>query len=538
MPPNVSIAFRTWLKANTGMKLSYDSSVTRILYEGITNYDSLLDFDTKSIQSLPAVCKGAIPAIEADLAEAVEAEAAVPGANISTISTRRLIIAVSAVKYYSSIGRIITPASMHYTNVLSNFKIEWEDYESLRKQDDPDVPSISDKDNDRKVIKWVPIFIDCTSRTYGSRGPLSYVLRDSATVPTEDDDPLQDQSYFGESGSLQEELIARLPHTGAIYENDNATVYMMIEKSSRGTSVESTIKGFARRKDGRGAFLALIANHAGDVKYRAIMKKKMNLLQNIKWNGRSYPLESHVSNHRTAVDDLNECSAHITVAVPDQSQRVEYLIDSISCADTTLQAAIGLVRANTNNMREDFEAAASTLIEVDPYRRSNKSGATPRTANISAIDFSAGRGSSGVDLRWYPHKEFNKLPDEHKKELRDWMGSQEGKKAMRKSRANANKKRSQENGDKSTGGNWKKKMKKAMKTPHGLKSVMSVLAEEEKTNQGLIAALTSSVILPPPPVPPTPVPPSAPPIVAQASALQVAFPSTSVKLQSILKNSR
>ena len=85
MPPNVSIAFRTWLKANTGMKLSYDSSVTRILYEGITNYDSLLDFDTKSIQSLPAVCKGAIPAIEADLAEAVEAEAAVPGANISTI---------------------------------------------------------------------------------------------------------------------------------------------------------------------------------------------------------------------------------------------------------------------------------------------------------------------------------------------------------------------------------------------------------------------------------------------------------------------
>ena len=124
MPPNVTLAFHTWLKANTGMKLSYDSSVTRILYEGITNCDSLLDFDTKSIQSLPAVCKGAIPAIEADLAEAVEAEAVVPGANISTISTRRLIIAVSAVKYYSSIGHNITPASMHYTNVLSDFKIE------------------------------------------------------------------------------------------------------------------------------------------------------------------------------------------------------------------------------------------------------------------------------------------------------------------------------------------------------------------------------------------------------------------------------
>jgi hypothetical protein len=534
--PTTTIAFRAWLKANTGMKLGYDSSVTRILYEGITNYISLLDFDTKSIQSLPSTCKNAIPAIEANADENIVAELAVAGANISTISTRRLIVAVSAVKYYTSVGRTITPASMHYSNVLADFKVEWEDYESLKKQDDPDVPSISDKDNDRKVIKWVPIFIDCASRTYGSRGPLAYVLRENAEVPTEEDDPLNDQTYFGQSGSLLEELIARLPHTGAIYKNDNATIYMMIEKATRGTSVESTIKGFARRKDGRGAFLALIANHAGDVKYRAIMKKKMNLLQNIKWNGRSYPLESHVSNHRTAVDDLNECSSHITVAVPDQSQRVEYLIDSITCADTTLQAAIGLVRANTNNMREDFEAAASALIEVDPYRRSNRTGGSPRDANVSAIDFGAGRGNTGVDLRWYPHKEFKKLPEDHQKELRDWMKSQAGKKAMRKSRAEAMKKRNHDN-DKTNGGNWKKKMKKALKTPHGLKSVMSVLAEEEKSNQGLVSALNSTSANTLPPVPPTiapPVPPT-PPTQAQASALQAAFPGTSVKLQNILK---
>ena len=99
----------------------------------------------------------------------------------------------------------------------------------------------------------------------------------------------------------------------------------------------------------------------------------MHLLQSVKWNGRSYPLESHVFNHRQAVDDLKDCANHITVAVPDQSQRVEYLIDSISSNDTALQAAIGLVRANTNNMRNDFEqVAASALIEVDPYRKSQR----------------------------------------------------------------------------------------------------------------------------------------------------------------------
>ena len=109
-----------------------------------------------------------------------------------------------------------------------------------------------------------------------------YILRDSAKVLTELNNPLEHQAYYGASGSLLKELTAHLSHTGTIFRNDNATVYMMIKKIARGTSVESTIKGFARRKDDCGVFQALIANHASDVKYRAIMKKKMNLLQNIK----------------------------------------------------------------------------------------------------------------------------------------------------------------------------------------------------------------------------------------------------------------
>ena len=51
-------------------------------------------------------------------------------------------------------------------------------------------------------------------------------------------------------------------------------------------------------------------------------------------------------------------------------------------------------------MREGFEAAASSLIEVDPYRRTSRGAG--RNADVSSIDFKAGRGSSGVDLRWHP----------------------------------------------------------------------------------------------------------------------------------------
>ena len=64
------------------------------------------------------------------------------------------------------------------------------------------------------------------------------------------------------------------------------SVFKKIETVSRGTSVESTVKALSCCKDGCGAFLVLVVNHAGDTKYRAI-KKRMNLLQAIKWNGSS-----------------------------------------------------------------------------------------------------------------------------------------------------------------------------------------------------------------------------------------------------------
>ena len=100
------------------------------------------------------------------------------------------------------------------------------------------------------------------------KGPLSYVLRENSAVPPEADDPLNADSYYGASGNMMDELINRLPHTEPVYKNDDETVYMKIEEAVRGTSVKSTVKTFARQKDGRGAYLALISNHAGDTKYR------------------------------------------------------------------------------------------------------------------------------------------------------------------------------------------------------------------------------------------------------------------------------
>ena len=85
-------AFKSWLKDSTNMKLSSDASVLRLTKEGITNFESLTDFDKKSLERLPATISKAIDAIIVDVPNNINAEPAVPGANLSSISVRRLIV--------------------------------------------------------------------------------------------------------------------------------------------------------------------------------------------------------------------------------------------------------------------------------------------------------------------------------------------------------------------------------------------------------------------------------------------------------------
>ena len=137
---------------------------------------------------------------------------------------------------------------MHYTKILSNFKIEFEAYEALKKKDASDVRKINDKDGDRKIILWDLIFLDCMEHHYGGKGPLCYVLRKNSDVKTEQEDPLVvhvtanpaqsiqgvQGTYYGESGSFVGELIARVPYYGPIFKNDNATVFQKVEEATRG----------------------------------------------------------------------------------------------------------------------------------------------------------------------------------------------------------------------------------------------------------------------------------------------------------------
>ena len=82
------------------MNLSSEGAVPWIKYENITNWNSLLDFNMRSIQLLPQICKGIIQVILANSNKNVQAKAEVLGANISSVSVHYLLVAVCATQYY------------------------------------------------------------------------------------------------------------------------------------------------------------------------------------------------------------------------------------------------------------------------------------------------------------------------------------------------------------------------------------------------------------------------------------------------------
>ena len=96
-------------------------------------------------------------------------------------------------------------------------------------EDDPKVHNIGDRDGDRRIIRWAPIFLDNLYAIIGAKGQLNYILRDEPIVPLEGNDPLDQNAYYGASGGLADEIVARLPHKGPIYKNDYVAVYQNIE---------------------------------------------------------------------------------------------------------------------------------------------------------------------------------------------------------------------------------------------------------------------------------------------------------------------
>ena len=81
-------------------------------------------------------------------------------------SLRRLKVAAQAIHYYQSTACATTAANMQWNTVLQNFADQWQSILDRKKDDTPDVPTIT---RNVKVPRWSERFSDFLHRVIGVR---------------------------------------------------------------------------------------------------------------------------------------------------------------------------------------------------------------------------------------------------------------------------------------------------------------------------------------------------------------------------------
>ena len=395
----------------------------RLQIEGLSEVTDLQEFDEETFKQLVEnLRKPGGTVQDPNPNAAAGAVIPTPAFIIGAKSQTRLKAAICIAKYYETVSRDLTPDNMQWNPVIKNFMVHWKALENRKKEDVPEVPKIS---KTLPVMKWAEAFPDFLQRVIGARMiPLAYVIRETVDVADPPPPLAENQPYSTVHGSVEEELIARADHTHALFRDDNASVYYNLEEATRTTSYAASIKPFQRAKDGRGAWLAIIAQYAGNDKWDAELKNQVQLLHTRKWKGQSnFSLDRFIAQQRNAFVSMEQCAMHVQFQMPNEYTRVGYLLDAIENDDASLQAAMALIRNDTapGGKRNNFEAAAAFLLPHDPVARKR---ATKRgQADVSAIDSStikSGIGKTGVEFRYHTKAEYKKLTKEQKTELYEW----------------------------------------------------------------------------------------------------------------------
>ena len=292
-----------------------------------------------------------------------------PGRSIPTVCEKRLTQAAYGAKLYASIERNVDTANLNRAR-LRQFKLH---LDMVTNHEEPDsLPSISKAFTVVKFLDQLPTYL---RELHGvSQVSLSYLIREDATPPNPLPPLLPNVPWSNDRNSIMDELIQFTPHDGPNYEADNARLFGILSKELSGTSSMASITRFQRRRDGRGAYMALVTHNLGTNKWEKMVEQAESTLSTRIWNGKNarYPLRVHIARHREAYNDLERASHHIAYNPPNETSRVRYLLTSIQSSDATICSAKTTVLADTNK-KNDFESAADFILETAPSDKNTRS---------------------------------------------------------------------------------------------------------------------------------------------------------------------
>lgn len=393
------------------------------------------------------------------------------GCNVPAMLQLKLMVAVSAAKFYDTIGRTILPANMTWMYVkqfksLDQLTSKW--------KAQPDLPPLG---RNVPIMKLLELIREHLRGILGIRQiPLAYVTR-RIVHPLSIADIRVDKPFSEDYGSFHEELVARASHDHPNFVDDNAAVLDILVGCLSETEFLTSLKPFQKARDGRGALLALESQNLGDSKWDMLIKAAEQTVLNFPWNGKNskYTLDRHIVSHRAAHNDMVRASESTPYQPPNGHTRVQRLLNSIVSTDIKVVSAVTTILADTAK-RDDFEAAADFLLLAAPVpvQILNLNHTVSGVSEQQGSGFEIGEmGKTGVELRYYARDAFKALPQEQRDELAAWN----------------NKRKAAQGGD---GVGQGKNSRKAKKRKERISSLESQIEELKAT----IAAATT---LPPPP---------------------------------------
>ena len=404
---------------------------TALIAEGIQSAPDLEEFTEATIKALAKDLRSRTPPIQ-----------------ISARAEQRLIQASELVRFYETVGRIITLSNLNYLTI-KNFTQQWTALME-KKEEKPKTPALI---KDTGILRWTEAFETFLRSYIGVRGiPLIYVIRHNVAPQMPPPALETNRPHTVKNGSVRKDLVEFSSHNHPHYTEDASQLYDILEEVLRNTGYSATMSPFKPDKDGRGAYLAIKAQYASKDKWDNDITNCEAIMMQRKWKGQGhFPLEKFVAQHRSAFNAMQNAAEHVAYQLPNELTRVKYLLQGIECSDLDLKAAIAIVKADDQpgGMKSNFEATAAYIIPNDPVAKRRTTGKRP-SAEISAMDIDSQSpikkrhvGETGVEFRYHTRKEYLKLSDEQKGELKSWRNSPANQHLKDSNRGKADRRRKQ-----------------------------------------------------------------------------------------------
>jgi hypothetical protein len=358
-----------------------------------------------------------------------------PGIDVSSVSASYLKACAWAVKSLQYASRTCVPGDFDL-DTIAEWKTLW--LQDLAYEETTDVPDATLFFNDwPKGFDTLDEFIK-QRRTDLSFISLAYLTRKIVTVVPEALDPRTNYSC------LEDEQIARNSHTrfhaGLVvpalsYVKDNKKLYSLLTEIFRDTSAYVFMKGFVKKQDGRGAYMALWDHYLGPNNTADIASKNDRDIRALTYTGegRRFTFEKYVEGH-TKCHNIYDGLVEFGHCGMDEGTKVRTFLDGIKCnalretitsisRDRTCQTSfvetvaqfkssiqsLGIERKTVQNARISKTTVAAA--NVKPGNNTNNNG-----KSISWKD--QADGEVKVANRFYDNTEYRRLSSAQKDKLR------------------------------------------------------------------------------------------------------------------------